>query len=63
MTGTKNQNKRYPVCARCRHPWPLHENGAAPCRARGCHAGPDAAPCPRWLAPETRNMGEVKNSD
>jgi hypothetical protein len=37
------------LCTRCRHPFPLHGNGTTPCRARNCHGGPDASPCPGFL--------------
>lgn len=37
------------ICARCRHPRPLHSNGETGCLARGCHSGPDGAPCPKFV--------------
>jgi hypothetical protein len=42
---------RWPGCARCHHPAPLHAKG--PCMARGCHSGPDGGPCPGFVPPVT----------
>lgn len=43
-------------CTGCGHPRTLHSNGKTACRASGCHAGPDGAPCQgfesRAAAPE-----------
>lgn len=33
------------ICAACRHPKPLHGNGKTACSAKGCHSGPEGAPC------------------
>jgi hypothetical protein len=38
------------ICKNCRHPRPLHRNGTSACAARGCHAGPDGAPCAGFVA-------------
>lgn len=41
------------ICARCRHPRPLHSQGAhsdsTQCQARGCHAGPGGMPCQQFV--------------
>ena len=38
------------LCAVCRHPRTLHGNGTTPCKAPGCKAGPNGAPCPGFRA-------------
>jgi hypothetical protein len=38
-------------CEGCGHPKTLHSNGRTACRAAGCHAGPDGAPCEGYVAP------------
>lgn len=38
------------LCTLCRHPRTLHDNGTTPCKAPGCKAGPDGAPCPGFHA-------------
>lgn len=43
-------------CAVCGHPRTLHSNGTTPCMAKSCHAGPQAAPCPRF---DDGTQGEV----
>lgn len=36
-------------CARCGHGWSFHgKQRRAPCKAIGCHAGRDRAPCPDY---------------
>jgi len=37
-------------CATCNHPLTMHSNGRTPCRAAGCHAGPDGTPCQGFTA-------------
>jgi hypothetical protein len=48
MTATRTTGRV--ICARCRHPRPLHSNGETECKARGCHSGPDGGPCLEFVA-------------
>jgi hypothetical protein len=43
------------VCTRCRHPRSLHGALTATCLAKGCHAGIDGGPCPRFAEPPRLN--------
>lgn len=46
------------ICARCRHPRPLHGKNKKPgrCRARGCHAGPDEGSCPGFVSADDQEQ-------
>jgi hypothetical protein len=35
---------------KCGHPLTMHSNGATPCRAAACHAGPGGTPCQQFTA-------------
>lgn len=37
-------------CKTCHHPKALHSNGATPCTAFACTAGPDGTPCQEYVA-------------
>lgn len=37
-------------CTECGHPLTLHSNGRTPCKAAGCTAGPEGAPCAGFAA-------------
>jgi hypothetical protein len=44
-TGVHVQPGQQSGCLECGHPRTMHRNGTTPCKAAGCHAGPDGGPC------------------
>jgi hypothetical protein len=44
-TGVHVQAGQQSGCHGCGHPRTMHRNATTPCRAAGCHAGPDGGPC------------------